>query len=225
MKFSQIWKEEIKKLPSELSKKSINYKKWKKICNEKKLNEEEIIKLLQLDIIEIENIFLENINKENNSFCCCFIKKKIYDDQTIYNFVSLNTKCLYKIIKKLDKKLNIHIRAWYNEEINKYKFYNSYQIKRIEINLFGYNEECPICLEIPKQIFILNCGHCICITCFENIYKITNINGPIKNRINYSLYRNIYKYCPKCPLCRRTAPFRIASESQILCIKNNKLNK
>jgi hypothetical protein len=214
MKYENIWQDKIKELPYELSIHCVNYKKWKNICNDENnlLNEEQIIYLLQNDIIEINNTFKQMIlNKKNNIFFACCFKIKNYDDDIIYNFATLNTQCLYKIILKLDKKLNTKIRSWYNSEIIKYSFYNSYQLKRIEINLYGFNDECPICLENPKEIFILNCGHCICLNCFEYIYKIKYNN-------NYALYKKIYKYCPQCPLCRRVGPFKVASKSQILCL-------
>jgi hypothetical protein len=135
------------------------------------------------------------------------------DNKILYEYAKLNKKCLVKIIKRSDKRCGTHLQDWYNLQKRNYAFCGGYQFTRLELSTQGDHEECPICLEQQSIAFIMPCGHCLCITCFKELYKVNGLNGTLRNLIGHSVYTN--KIIPRCPICREKGPFRKISNRQI----------
>jgi hypothetical protein len=188
MKFKHIWIQKLEELPIGLQTECIDYKKWKKIKSSYNL---EI--LLNNECIHVDKIF----NNKKNIINCY---SKNFSKKELYNYAILNKKCLYKLIKRLNKRLKCNL----NSLLNKYDFCCGYKLKKLELNIFGYNDDCPICLEKPSQIIIMDCGHVICVDCVKKLYNIDQLKGTLQNLISYSIYYN--KKIPKCPECRYLHP-------------------
>jgi hypothetical protein len=207
MKFGHLWKEQTLLFPDQLKKNCIDYKKWKKNIVTDSLFLES---MLENECRQIDNIFLKNISSNFSCFKYKITKKELY------NYISLNKICIYKIIKRLDKRLGTTLRIWYNAQKGKYKFFGGYQVTRLKIDVYGYNEDCPICFDKPKTIVILDCGHCVCEDCIKKIYSVNEFNGRLSNLISYAYY--YLHIIPKCPICRYFWPLKDVHKKQIFKI-------
>lgn len=213
MKYNQKWQQEIQNLPSGLRDECLNYKQFKKMV--KKYDTDTFLELLQSSLDRIDRIFRNSIKTRNN-ILQCFGKMK-YTQEDLYKFAKINKQSVYKIIKKYDKKKSTHISYWYNNNNSKYQFNNGYLFKRLEYELFGCKDECPICLEEPKILVIFDCGHFACDTCTKSLYHVNGMKGTLHNLVNYSIYQN--KIIPCCPICRSRMLLRNIHNKQIYSLK------
>jgi hypothetical protein len=203
MKYKHQWIIDLQSLPTNLQSHSLNYKKWKKITFN-----DNIQNLLNNQCLHIDSVFLN----KNLSILNCFTIKNTNTD--LFNFAKINKQTLTKIIKRLDKKFNINLRTWYNNA--SFKFCNSFELTFIRFKLYGCTEECPICLDNPKQIIILDCGHFTCLDCFKSMYHIDlyKSNNNLQSIISHQLYHE--HNIPKCPICRLSFPIRYLKRNQII---------
>ena len=219
MKYKQSCLLEVQKLPINIQKSCIDYKQWKKTI--KTLRDEATIKaMLEKDMRNADNVFkqaceqiwhkdkmIKNLTRFGFMKCCMVLPDDPYNSsyiKTFYKFAHINSTSLYKLTKKCDKKLGTHLRTWYIQERNKYAMCGGVDLKRLELDIFGYKDECPICYEVPTNMIILDCGHIMCLTCLKQIYKIDHMKGTLPNLIQYALYT--YPKETKCPVCRLSKP-------------------
>ena len=195
MKYNVRWQEQLKTLPYNLQNKCINYKQFKKIKN--------------VDV----GIF-QTLEKTCNNIDKIFDNDKI-DKEILYKFAKINKETLYKLSKRLEKIYGLHIFEWYIKNNNRYHFCGGYRFKRMELEINGYNEECPICLDKREEYIITDCVHIVCVDCFKKLYNVDNLNGTLHNLISYSVYKN--HFIPKCPMCRGLMPIHLKKESILKC--------
>lgn len=112
MKYSHVLQEALNDYNNKIKYYSISYKKWKKNIKYKPNFTKIFWKLsLKKDCDRINN-FLFSYLKNNN----------IYDIDVIDNLCIINTDTLYKICKKLHKKLNISTTDFLNYVINNNRY-------------------------------------------------------------------------------------------------------
>ena len=198
MKFKHYWLNKVKELPKTLQKECLNYKIWKKRTSNSDLSE----------LLEIECKHIDKIFHQKQDILSCFSYKNTKLD--LYNYAMINKLSLYKIIKRLDKRFKINLRQWYNNNKQNYAFCGGHELTRLQLELFGYKDECPICFDKPKTVIILDCGHILCHNCVKNIYNIKELSAGI---ISYSMYHS--HHIPKCPICRLSLPIKSLKKNQI----------
>lgn len=194
MKWSHVYSKELLKLPEYFQQKSFSYKHWKKITPD-----QNFIYILEDECKKINTVFRENydliINPSIFDYICM---KQRYKKEDLLLFANLNTICLTKICKRLDKRITPcpQLKIWLHQckTSNRYDFLGGMKIQSITITL---PIECPICLELyekNKNIIIAKCGHYCCISCYKNIHKFKyqNITSPPIIR---------------CPTCRKINPY------------------
>lgn len=200
MKFKRCWLEEKSLLPACLENACIDYKRWKKAKN---IGKDVIVLRLFRDMQCVDDLL-----RKKPSLCMfqCKNSMSYLDDVTKldkYKFAALNKLCVYKICKRLDKRYNIGMTKWLNDIRCRFAFMGGFYMKRMECELFGCNEECPICMDSEKVMVISECGHNICFECLEYMYKIKGKRGIMRNII--AAYDCEYKI--HCPICRSYAPY------------------
>jgi hypothetical protein len=186
-------------LPDTLKSACIMYKKWKKVA---KRNESvDVGKELSRECMRVDKLFQRCYNRLEHPSCfsseCCS-----RDD--IRLFAELNKTCLYKICKRLDKRMapSPHAREWLEKIKTRhvYDFLGGMKMASLEISLPA---ECPICLEAVDRVAISRCGHYVCLSCLGSMYHMRGRRGTLMNLIGYdeSLHPSF------CPLCRMRKPF------------------
>lgn len=200
MKYCTLWKKQIQTLPYKLQTQCLNYKEWKKINN-------------------IDQTIYNKIDDACKNIDKIFTNYKLQKN-VLYQFAVINKQTLYKLSKRLAKKTEFNVLEWYNNNKIKYNFCGGYKLKRIDLEIHGF-EECPICLEIQNTMIISDCGHVLCINCFKQLYHIDNLNGKLFNLISYSIYYN--HVIPKCPICRQSMPIHL-KDDQIISKKHYDLS-
>lgn len=210
MKFKRTWIREMAMLPSLLQNVCINYKRWKKIKN---LGFDVITRHLLLDMKVVDDSIA---NKER--FCIFslgYCKRPSAGDEITkmdrYKFACLNKTCVYKVCKRLDKRYKLGLMEWLGHVRKDFLFMGGFYIKRMECELFGCNEECPICMDENKTMMIAECGHAMCIECLEEMYKIKGKKGILKHII--AAYDVEYK--SHCPICRTYSPYSRIDDKHI----------
>ena len=147
MKYLHYWQCQVKTLPLELQKECIDYKAWKLVS-----------KINNNIYNDLENI-CDHIDKVFIEYDC--------SKSTLYKFADINRQTLYKLSQRLDKHFGLNILNWYHNNKLKYNFCGSgYKLKRLEIDINGCCEECPICMEDAstdkkRKLIIADCGHII----------------------------------------------------------------
>lgn len=220
MKFKSTWAKELQKLPHDLQTHCFNYKHWKKIAKQQNVNPDDILCQIEKQSKQINRIFLSNISKRSSKpILSCIHSSHVIPKDVMYNFAKLNSMCLYKLLKRFDKRLGTNMKSWLVKHRSEYAFCGGYQLKYLELELYGFHDECPICLDDSVcKLIILDCSHVVCINCFTELYKINNLNGTIHNLVAYSNYVNN----PKCPMCRTAKPIKEFDKLHIYSSSNSK---
>lgn len=118
----------------------------------------------------------------------------------------LNKRTLYKICKKLDKKLlkGRDAMNWYKCAISerRYMFLGSAELCRIKLAL-GEVQDCPVCFErvTTKNCAITRCCHIFCVDCAEKMWNLSDYFG--FKSINRKMAA-ASQYGATCPLCRQS---------------------
>jgi hypothetical protein len=137
-----------------------------------------------------------------------------------YAFAMLNRTCVYKLCKKYDKVLRRRAASpWFRGALGAgaYAFLNSAELKRLELELYGATEPCPVCLEetpspAEPAAFILSCGHTMCVSCVRDLYGVRRTRGTLYNVLSYGRY---HSPAVRCPMCRAPNPLGAISELNI----------
>ena len=66
--------------------------------------------------------------------------------------------------------------------------------------------ECPICLEIQRNIKVLSCGHNICSDCYDKLLKSKKKGKTWYQFASYTVYCTGYFLDSKCPVCQSEIP-------------------
>jgi hypothetical protein len=233
MKFGRVWNATVDRISDpRLRELSINYKQWKKLsANSKHRGEREyaslLMNILDVDLEKVERVFQEAVDsvfpdRKSKMGLISFRNKKEGGMGTdlkknIYLFAMLQKKTLYKVTKRLDKKLDSNgaFKKWFREKVDlrKYGILGGFWMKRLslEIGEAGEGEEaCPVCLEsLDKNAMptiITHCGHVICGDCMEALYQVKGKRGTIRNILEHN--RSSDYSAIRCPICRCPEPQR-----------------
>jgi hypothetical protein len=196
-------------LPYQLQKHCIQYKKWKKYTKSPPKN---IIKSLEHECKLVDRIFHKIYHDYNHPIFFCRVT---YTREDIQKFVELNKTCIYKICKRLDKKIQSNTKKWLLDvkQNLRFKFLGGTEITSLNIK---FPTECPICFESVNRIIIARCGHYLCFDCMENLYHLHGQNGKVYNLIYNADYNNTVN----CPFCRISYPFMRCKICQRVTNKN-----
>jgi hypothetical protein len=198
MKYGKKWRQDISELPTNARQVCIHYKCWKeRIANCERSNWSQI---LEEECMMVDKYIFEK--KFRIPFLCC---GNMITPEAKLKMCEFNTRTLYKVCKKLDKKLQVPAMEWYTHAIHtqKYKFVRSSQRTYLELVVAQFPQECPICLcEDIKTWVIMRCGHYFCIGCIIKMWRL-HTRGTVHNIL---LATNLtYKTCPICqvkdPIC------------------------
>lgn len=210
----------VRKLPPMMQDACLDYKKYKKLSKQNSTNDSSRIKnALVGDVNAVEHIFRMHTKDQKSTFCfrsCIFTLIPFTSHENshltlIYEYARLNTKCLYKICKRLDKRLGINtFMSWYEHVKMKrlYTFSNRYNHVCLSIDAAAFTpDECPICFESQsdKPYFVLACGHIVCQQCTFSLLGVSTAKGTTHNRIAYGCYTK--PTASKCPICRDSSAF------------------
>jgi len=197
MKFLRTWLSISGNLPLILQNSCISYKKWKKYTKNPPNN---ILKLLELECKQVDHTFKKLYH--NLFYPSCFSKS--FDKEDIKQFAELNKTCIYKICKRLDKRIEPCpcTLSWLKLVKNNFKYSFLGGMEMTSLNII-IPTECEICLNQVNRIIIAKCGHYVCFDCFVRMYDLSGVKGEIHNLILYGDYwRKI-----NCPFCRIQRPF------------------
>lgn len=168
----------------------MNYKKYKKISKD-------------VTLAKVCKIFTQLRN--DVKLVCGTFNKYRKDPNSIgmlIKYTKFNVKCIYKVCKRLDKRLCTTIfMQWFRKiqtQRRKYKIFNKAYLASVE-------EECPICFDPVQEAIALSCGHSVCVKCALGMLSMSQRNGTIHNLIAYGRYCNAN--ASKCPLCRDALAF------------------
>jgi hypothetical protein len=197
-------------LPMSFQKASIDYKYWKTYSNQQPSIRIDIIKVishLRKQLCCANAKFQKYYNRYYEQYCFPF--QKVLDKQDIYQFALLNSKCLYKICKRIDKRIHLTVcMNWFTamrcSQI--YGILGGCLLKHLELDVKHTYEQCPICLdEKPKQTAILSCGHTMCCECMRTITHSEGRNGQLHNLVADYIQTG---HELDCPICRSKVAFR-----------------
>ena len=201
MKFATVWKTKLEDLPPFLKSTCIDYKKYKKLTKIQHGHAPEFFhNLLNADIKLVDNVF-----KALKRGSCAAVKT---DTKTLLEYAILNSRCLYKSCKRIDKRLGISdFKSWYSflltQKEHKFLSRQTQAWLRLKTANQQHTEECPVCLEQVDDMLVLQCGHILCVECTLNMLGVAQSKGTLHNRIAFGNY-NLQ---PKCPVCRDAHAF------------------
>ena len=160
MKWSHVLSEKLGLLPLSLQQASISYKKWKKHTKNGSCND--IVKELEKDCKRTDETFKKVYSAISKG--SCFFTYFSKDD--IKLFVDLNKTSIYKVCKRIDKKISPapDARSWLQNSMKShmYQFMGGWRITSLSINL---PVECPLCMDGSERVAISKCGHFMCTQC------------------------------------------------------------
>lgn len=197
MKFMRSWLQMFLELPDCVREVCISYKKWKKIAKNGKVGD--IIPQLERECKRVEKLFVRGLDDSG-----CSWRTLHLSHMDLLKFAQMNTVCIYKVCKRLDKRMNPApgAQAWLRKTKTDltYKFMGSCELTCLSIKLPA---ECGVCLEMVDKIAIAKCGHYLCLDCLENMYHMNGRKGTFQNLIRYDDYLTN----KPCPFCRVKRPF------------------
>lgn len=207
MKFNETWNEEYKKLPPDLQRHCLLYKKWKKLS--KTELERKHVQTLEQECIKASMVLQNMLHKIYKDNCgLCFIQKHVpVSEHDLLTYAKLNKTTLYKICKRLDKRQQSKkFMIWFEQHYKMYSFnYGSVLTFLMMEDGKDCDYTCPICLEdiqSTSPFIILRCGHIMCWHCFSDFYDIHGKKGLIS-----SIVSNVdAKKKRSCPTCRCPRP-------------------
>ena len=246
MKFGAQWKQSVAELPESLREAAISYKAWKKRVKPgaDPLPPEDFLGTLKDECERVNRSFLERVRsgvapkrrRGGRGGSCGGCGGGVAPDGAdgedgadgaerdalakTYAFAMLNRTCVYKLCKKYDKVLRRRAASpWFRGALGAgaYAFLNSAELKRLELELYGAKDPCPVCLEetpspAEPAAFILSCGHTMCVSCVRDLYGVRRTRGTLYNVLSYGRHRSP---AVRCPMCRAPNPLGAISELNI----------
>lgn len=193
----RTWLELFLELPDGMRETCISYKKWKKIA--KKGDVVDIIPQLERECNRVERLFMRGLQQSS-----CICSRIQYQQKDILKYAQMNDRCLYKVCKRLDKRMTPApgAQAWLRKTKTdlKYKFMGSSELTTLSLNM---PVECGVCMDNVECVAIAKCGHYLCIECLEHMYHMNGRKGTYRNLI---MYDDFVKN-KTCPFCRVKRPF------------------
>lgn len=181
-----------RKIPREMRKKCINYKKWKRKTID---YSDYFLKKIQKEAQQVEQtyhqrLFMLRLYDGNCERYGNFDRYKYssnhpsfhlkYDQNAkgLYYFILHNRKSLWKTCMWVDKKAHLNglFQFWY-EYVAKREFTflkNNHDFTFLKYMKNDKIDSCPICLEKnPDEFIIMKCGHTMCMECLHNFTNNT----------------------------------------------------
>lgn len=209
MKFGTVWKTRVNSLPQHIRETCLDYKKYKKLSKRSTTDPSFIHSSLVCDINKVDATLSKVMKPPTllNKLCANPLQDQLPDLKYIYEYVLINTTTLYKICKRLDKRLQTAIfKAFYTEHHKTHKFLSRKLRTSLNIEVGNEPDECPICFEPlhnhSRPYLVLRCGHIVCEPCIFEMLGVANTRGTVYNRIAFGCANN--KKISKCPICRDT---------------------
>lgn len=205
MKYGKYWRSWICSQDNSIQKHCIQYIKWKKAIMH---NPDKIKKdwknMLYHDCRNVD-VFLFPLIDCNS--CFNFNKKDriLHDNKTRLQLCEQNKTTLYKVCKKMEKRLNIPALKFYNDLLKNHVYDFTGSAQKTVLSLES-NEEltCPTCNNESKDknYIIMRCGHTIHKSCAFKLWKIVPSGNVRKDR--YHLEKKSFEV--KCPCCNDSLP-------------------
>lgn len=206
MHFGKAWKEAIGVFPEHVQNLCIPYKTWKKwIAREPDRIKNHWQGILTKECHVVDKALFSS--SRTSLFPACF--RTSLSPTERFDLSVLNTTTLFKICKKLQKRLDVPAMEWYTHTMaaHRFRFTQSAQKTLLELSCrHALHIECPICLENFPVSFrkherptgiIMKCGHTYCLPCIERYWNMSTINSPsLYVRLAIASRNNI------CPMCR-----------------------
>lgn len=221
MKFGIHWKYRLSNMPKELHDSCLDYKKYKRATKTPSLIEcQTILNLLMKDAQQTDFVFKQYRLQRQYAWAIQFfcmssaIVKPLKSSPELLDFAYLNTQCLFKICKRLDKRLHTNtFLKWLGDARKNRLFTFTNHMQHICMQIESQHppslQECPICLESlcpsPKNstIIVLACGHVVCKDCIMSLLGVASSKGTTYNRIAYGCHLK----ASRCPICRDSYAF------------------
>lgn len=196
MKWCHVLSSKLSGLPASLQEASINYKGWKRLT--KTGFTQKMIRQLETECKRVDAVFKSSYNRLG---ACCFTSCS-KDDLKL--FVELNKTSVYKLCKRIDKKVSPcpGARCWLQTAMSShaYQFMGGWRATSLFVHLPA---ECPLCMDRVENIAISVCGHFMCMQCLFSFYKLERYNGMLHNVISH--VENLA--ASRCPICREPRPY------------------
>ena len=154
------------------------------------------------------------------------IKNSVYKIHSILN--DNNSKQKNMNIKQILSVLDDH-----KDNNNNFECSQHY-LDEIKNALQSGNDECPLCLDMIKNVSITNCGHRFCTECLNEIIDEKEMRLKRKYKSNFDEIIQKKRFFIQCPVCRkklkRNDITRIIKKNdndknELNLINNNKLNE
>jgi len=189
MKFEYLYINKIKEYSPYIRRNLFNYTLIKEYVKQGKItNYKQWKSILRYELEKCDELLYPNINC--CWYCCCY--HNLTNDDTD-QLSALCAVAFFKSCKKIQKYLNIPMMEYRESIINKHKYNFLGSAKRTNISLTASEYECPICLDMKKNLLIMSCGHYLCKDCAETMWtpKINTLTGLTSAGLT-----------SVCPMCR-----------------------
>lgn len=210
MKYGKQWKSWIESCTALQfpAKRILSYRDWKK----KIVHDPEGTRAAWRDTLQSECTKIDKLARAGpvsliSSMICAKIPTSYsYRDQL--QLMEWNAMTLYKICKKLQKKLMVPSMKWYTRCLSNHDFSFTGSAYRSWLSAQTNNEvvECPICCDTisdkneRSEWVFMRCGHITCVSCAKRMWKINDQKGT-----TYNLFAIANSYAT-CPVCRAHRP-------------------
>ena len=201
MKWSHVLSEQLGLLPFSLQQASISYKKWKKYTKNCNCEGNIIVRELETDCKAKDEQFKKAYSVISNRSC---FSTTYFSKDDIKLFVDLNKTSIYKVCKRIDKKISPTpgAKKWLQESMtfNMYQFMGGWRLTSLSISL---PVECPLCLDRSERVALSKCGHFMCTGCLFKFYELGKYKGTLQNVISHCDNMSL----SRCPICRTPRPY------------------
>jgi len=206
MKYAKFLQERLQDFPDKIRKKCLPYKLWKKEISRNPIS----IKTSQSWKKE-----LYNQCKRINRFIFPYPNILCFNDtnvatKTRSELCILNSYTLYKICKKLEKKLDVPALEYLETLKTEFPFIQSAEKTKLEIKAnegATYNPtQCNQC-NSPKDLYIImRCGHYMCDTCATSKWDLKSFTHSELEAKSYHV---------RCPECSAAVPCNLLLGAQL----------
>jgi hypothetical protein len=209
MKYAKVLNDKLKEFPDNIKNKCLPYKQWKKkISND------------PIDIIETwQKQLYKQCNKINRLIfptafnnIICFSNKTDIGAKTRAELCDINSKTLYKICKKLEKKLEVPALEYIENLKYEFPFIQSAQKTKLELTATEDNVKCNQCNTPEKLYLIMRCGHYMCEKCTVSKWNLKHFS-------HRELESKAYEV--RCPECSAAVPCNLLLGAELY--KNEKI--
>jgi hypothetical protein len=197
------WQIASNKLPILLSENCLDYKRWKKYAKRPPDNSN-IVRLLEHECERVDSVFRKHYRRCVRTKRSCLCQSNSVCKEDILLFAELNRNTLYKICKRLDKRVSPKPMTidWLVRVRKELKFKFICGVEATTLNM-TFPTKCPVCFDDVNEVVISKCGHILCVTCLESMYEMNGVKGTYHNIISCKDSEK----ARRCPSCRTYRPF------------------